>query len=618
MISKMRSWAPTIMVIILVSFVIGTIFFNWGMNRGSSSGPQTNVVGKVNGHEVPLNYFDREVNNERQRMERGANADDQYQSHMIPRQVWEQQVTQMLMGEFFRKVNLFASADEVFDYLKHNPPPGIDTASALMTNGVFDTAKYVTALNDPRTYEYNTGFRALEQRTRELIIPVQKLETLLAAPLLPTRAELEYQYRAENEKAVFEYAYVKSGAVTTDNAGITDGMVAGYYAAHRDTFKCDEQIDMYVVKFLKKATARDEQTYCQELMDIKRKVMAEKSAARSEAFAEEAKVSSDDEGSAQNGGDLGVFRKGAMVREFDSVAFKLADNTVSDPVKTSFGYHLIFVEKHQKQGKVDEVRARHILRKIVPTMETNDALTEKADSLRRKMLDEGFVKVAHDAARKDPSIVFDSTGLFSRGGMIPRVGYVSGIGRFIMSKDNEPISERLENSNGFYLFAVKLRVPRGFTPLEAVKSRIKATLADSLRQQAVRRVAEALSKKIGEQTSLAALKKTDSLLIGSGVTDTVTRMSYVAGIGSDSKVAAVAFALPVGKRSGIIDQEGTCYFVRTLWKGPQVSLPVGSSQVSAMAGRMMSQLRQRIYLEWYMDYKSRQNVVSNIDKLYID
>jgi hypothetical protein len=258
MISKMRSMAPTIMVIILVSFVIGTIFFNWGMNRGSSSqGSQTNVVGKINGHVVPLNYFDREVNAERQKMEHGNTADDQYQSHMIPRQVWEQQVTQILMGDFFGKASLYASADEVFDYLKHNPPPGIDTASSLMTKGVFDTAKYVSVLNDPRTYEYNPGFRMLEQRTRELIIPIQKLEALLAAPLIPTRAELEYQYKAENEKAVFEYAYIKNGAVRIDNSKITDDMIARYYTAHRDAFKCDEQVDMYVIKFLKKATARD-------------------------------------------------------------------------------------------------------------------------------------------------------------------------------------------------------------------------------------------------------------------------------------------------------------------------------------------------------------------------
>lgn len=45
--------------------------------------------------------------------------------------------------------------------------------------------------------------------------------------------------------------------------------------------------------------------------------------------------------SGQQGGNLGEFSKGMMVREFEQVAFNLAVNEVSSPVKTRFGYHLI-------------------------------------------------------------------------------------------------------------------------------------------------------------------------------------------------------------------------------------------------------------------------------------
>jgi hypothetical protein len=621
MISKMRSWAPTIMVIILVSFVIGTIFFNWGMNRGSSQGTHTNIVGKINGREIPLNYFDREVNAERQKLDRGSASDDQYQSHQIPRQVWEQQVTQVLMKDFFSKVNLYASADEVFDYIKRNPPPGIDTASALMTNGIFDTAKYVTILNDPRTYEYNPGFRVMEQQTRELIIPVQKLEMLLSAPLLPTKAEMEYFYKTENEKAVFEYAYIKNNAVKIDSSRITDDMVAKYYTAHRDTFACEDLVDLYVVTIPKKPTAHDEQVYYQELLDIKNKIQSEKDVSRSEAFSEEAKVSSDDEGTAQNGGDLGFFKRGAMVPEFDSVAFKLDAGTISNPIKTRFGYHLIFVEKRQKHVKTEEVKARHILRKIVPTIETSDALTEKADTLRRKMLDGTFVTAAREAVQHDVSIVFDSTGLFTRNSLIPGIGYISGFGRFIAGlegKESETVSERLENSKGFYLLSVKQRIPKGIMPLEAAKPQIRRLLADSLHKQALRLFAEEWSRKIGEITPLFSLKKFDSATVVSGVTDTVTRMSPIPGVGVDSKAAAIAFALPAGKRSGLIECNGTFFLVRTLWKGPPVFVPWGASQIAMMASRIIGQLRERLYTDWYTEYKNRQKIICNIDKIYVD
>jgi peptidyl-prolyl cis-trans isomerase D len=63
-----------------------------------------------------------------------------------------------------------------------------------------------------------------------------------------------------------------------------------------------------------------------------------------ENFADLAKTHSEDEGSKGKGGDLGFFGKGRMVPEFEDVAMGLAPHTISEPVKSDFGYHLILVE----------------------------------------------------------------------------------------------------------------------------------------------------------------------------------------------------------------------------------------------------------------------------------
>ena len=89
-------------------------------------------------------------------------------------------------------------------------------------------------------------------------------------------------------------------------------------------------------------------------------------------FAVAARRFSMDPGSAQQGGDLGWFRRGQMVREFDAVAFALRPGTISDPVESPFGYHVIQVERVQPT----EVSARHIL--IMPTITPAEADSTRA------------------------------------------------------------------------------------------------------------------------------------------------------------------------------------------------------------------------------------------------
>ena len=53
--------------------------------------------------------------------------------------------------------------------------------------------------------------------------------------------------------------------------------------------------------------------------------------------------------SSQKGGDLGWFRKGQMVREFEEAVWSIPVASVSEPVKTQFGYHLIWVHERDEE-----------------------------------------------------------------------------------------------------------------------------------------------------------------------------------------------------------------------------------------------------------------------------
>jgi len=96
-------------------------------------------------------------------------------------------------------------------------------------------------------------------------------------------------------------------------------------------------------------------------------------------FATMARRVSQDDGSREQGGDLGWFRRGDMVREFSDVAFSLRPGVVSPVVRSPFGYHLIQVERIQPA----EVKARHIL--ITPEITDADIDSARvfADSMAR-------------------------------------------------------------------------------------------------------------------------------------------------------------------------------------------------------------------------------------------
>jgi peptidyl-prolyl cis-trans isomerase SurA len=101
------------------------------------------------------------------------------------------------------------------------------------------------------------------------------------------------------------------------------------------------------------------------------------------SFEEMAKKYSDDAGSARNGGNLGLARRGVFVKQFEESAFSLEPGEVSDLVETQFGFHIIkLVEK-----KGEAVRPLHILIKVAKTGESDQSVIDTLNALRKRIID---------------------------------------------------------------------------------------------------------------------------------------------------------------------------------------------------------------------------------------
>ena len=80
--------------------------------------------------------------------------------------------------------------------------------------------------------------------------------------------------------------------------------------------------------------------------------------ANADNFAELAQQLSDDRGSSMRGGDLGWFGKGMMVKEFEDAAFSMQPGQISAPIRTQYGWHIVYKEGERAIQPFDSLRTQ--------------------------------------------------------------------------------------------------------------------------------------------------------------------------------------------------------------------------------------------------------------------
>ncbi|MFD1604252.1 peptidylprolyl isomerase [Flavobacterium artemisiae] len=153
------------------------------------------------------------------------------------------------------------------------------------------------------------------------------------------------------------------------------------------TFGAEMEVAQIVVE--PKISAEDKQKVKDRLIAIKKDVL------EGSSFATKAVLYSQDPGSSKNGGYYKMTRKTPFVKEFKDVAFSLQEGEISEPFETTFGFHIIMVDKIKGQ----EVELRHIL--ISPTV-SEAALKEAKEritNIRNKIVSKEITFA--DAARTE-------------------------------------------------------------------------------------------------------------------------------------------------------------------------------------------------------------------------
>jgi peptidyl-prolyl cis-trans isomerase D len=311
-------------------------------------------------------------------------------------------------------------------------------------------------------------------------------------------------------------------------------------------------------------------------------------------FAELAKKYSEDTASAPQGGDLGPFTRGRMVKEFEDVAFSLKPGEVSGLVRTQYGYHIIKVNSRE-----------------VPTLEANRKSIEI--SVQQQRASELAKAKAAEAAKlaetnKDLNAVAKSIGVpaeVRETGLMAKDSdpLASGISRQMLDeifqlKEINAIGKPVEHPMGQAipkLVETRLPKPPDFTEARAA---VEKDLIDARAAELMQAEAKKLSEEAAKVSNLAATAKKEGLTVQTSKPFKRTGASESELAGSRTAISD-AFSLPVGGVSAPISiQGGSRELVLQVTSRTPFDEEAFNKQKAELRSRMLMSLREAYFQDY--------------------
>ena len=316
------------------------------------------------------------------------------------------------------------------------------------------------------------------------------------------------------------HIFIKTDKDSLANLAYDEAVILEKYNQQKETrFTEPEQVKASHILITPRGEGTEEEKF-----EEARKIIQDlyEKAKNGEDFAQLAKDNSEDPGSAANGGDLGYFERDAMVKEFENAAFSAEIGAITEPVKTTYGYHIIKVEDKKAQVVKPYEEVKEILVNEVKFDLANASASSILNEVRKSCLEnqnkntlESFFKEKVKGLSKGKSAenqgqlpLFCKGEIFGNESQILKdeigdgtdtVAYEIEENIFAMDKENNQfpnISDVIRTQNGYHLFLVKgFKEPVQMPLTEKIKNSIKNTLVSKLADTEAEKIANKLFKE---------------------------------------------------------------------------------------------------------------------------
>ena len=610
-----RRWLYGFLWLVILAFVI--LYVPALQDQGQGTPAETVV--SVGGLPVSAGEYQRAYNRQRQfyaQLYQGRLDENMLQQLGLEGQVFESLVTARLVELEAKRLGISVSDEAV--------------ARAVATSPQFqdEQGKFLGKQEIRRRLELaNMSEADLASSLRQQLAQ-QSLEALVGAGVQVSDAEVEREFRRRTEQVRLEYVLVDAARFRAA-VSPSDAEVAARFEADRERYRVPEQrVVSYVL--LDRATLspqvavtdrelelhyndrredfrQDEEACASHILvkvrqgdaaeghaDEEARAIAEKLLAQVRGgadFAALAKKSSEDQGSAAQGGDLGCFAPGRMVPEFDDAVFALEPGAVSEVVKTSFGYHVIRLASRREASVLPFAQVKERIRASVTEKKTRELGEQKADALAAALARGETL----EQAAKAGGLSVQKSAPFARGEMPPALPSASLVARAFELKPGQAEKEGFALPQGAAFIALAEVKPARAPELAEVKARVREELVEQGALDQARAAAAELrsrAQKLGLEKAAASLS-----LVRKETPALTARGQALADLGSGLMLEDTAFSLPEGTLSEPVRTSAGYAVLRVLEKKP-----FDAAELERQKPQLRASLRQQRQAEIFRSF----------------
>jgi peptidyl-prolyl cis-trans isomerase D len=591
----MRSAAKYIWWIIVLSFIIGFVFYETSGLSSRNRTPGTTIA-RVNGETVSLETWEyakrNRIQEEQQQSSRPLTLDDE---RRLEDETFNQMVTDILLEQEYKRRGITVSDQEIQQAALERPYPQFLQNPEFQTEGRFDIDKYRRFLSSPAAKQQGV-LLALESYYRR-VIPQQKLFEQVASGVYVTDGQLWRMWEDTHDSAQVSFVALTPSTIPDSQVKVTSEEVRRYFEAHqKELGDRPGRAVLSLVTIPRTITPADSAAVRAHAVALRNEILG------GAKFDDVAKRESADSGSAAQGGSLGRVTKGRFVKEFENAAFALKPGEISQPVLSQFGYHIIKVDER----KGDTIAVRHILLRIQQGDSSAAVTDRKADALAKAA---GSEKPAlFDSVTKQLGLQVSRVVAVEGEPLTWNQHYVPSISAWaFMAKPGE-VSDLVDAEDAYYLARLDSLTPGGKPNL--------ASASDEIRRELVREkkieLLEARAKKVTD--AIASGKKLEQAAQAEGLkvqkSPMFTRAMPVPGLGQVNEAIGAAFALPVGAVSDpVATKDGV--FVLRVDRRVNADRKAWEAQKKTQREQVLARFRQQRVQEFLAALRQNARVVDN-------